>query len=277
MEDIEWICGACTYLNEGSDSVCAMCSTDRASTRHFPFFSPQTATFTARTLRSFASGNGNLRFHLSFCSVPRILAGALSGALTGMFAVVGAFTGAVTGALAGRATDSGLLRGAGLGAVAGAVLSVEVLEASRAYWHSGRSGSHHATSVAEFIEDLLNGRFMHDQVAPAMLSANRWQVNIAEMSYEDLYEMFGPGEGAMKGASEACLEKLPWHIVTKDNKLDACGDTICCTICLQELLQGETARCLPLCNHAFHMSCVDKWLVRHGSCPVCRRDIQWRT
>lgn len=190
---------------------------------------------------------------------------------------VGAFTGAVTGALAGRATDSGLLRGAGLGAVAGAVLSVEVLEASRAYLHSGRSGTDPSSSVAEFIEDLLNGRFVHDQVAPAMLTANRWQVNIAEMSYEDLYEMFGPGEGVMKGASESCIEKLPRYMVTKENKLDASGDSLSCTICLQELLQGETARSLPLCHHVFHMACVDKWLVRHGSCPVCRQGIRGRT
>lgn len=202
-----------------------------------------------------------------------MLAGALSGALTGMFAIVGAFTGAVTGALAGRATDSGLLRGAGLGAVAGAVLSVEVLEASRAYWYSERSGSGASSSVAEFIEDLLNGRFVQEQVAPAMLTAHRWQVNIAEMSYEELYEMFGPGEGGTKGASEASLEKLPWYTVTEDNRMDSAGDAICCTICLQEMLQGETARRLPPCHHVFHMSCVDKWLIRHGSCPVCRQDI----
>ncbi|KAI5060264.1 hypothetical protein GOP47_0024684 [Adiantum capillus-veneris] len=179
----------------------------------------------------------------SVCNVPRLLAGALSGALTGVFAVVGAFTGAVTGALAGRATDSGLLRGAGLGAVAGAVLSVEVLEASRAYWYSEHASSRLSSSVAEFLEDLLNGRFVQNQVAPTILNVHRWQqVNISEMSYEELYDIFGPGEGSREGASKACIENLPSHIVTEKNRIDSFGEIICCTICLQDLLQGEMAR-----------------------------------
>lgn len=266
MGDFGWVCSSCTYHNHGSQRVCAMCSTARLNHRQFSLFQYPRATVTRRTLRN------NVSFSFSICTVPRLLAGALSGALTGMFAIVGAFTGAVTGALAGRATDSGLLRGAGLGAVAGAVLSVEVLEASRAYWYSERSGSP-SSSVVEFIEDVLNGRFVQEQVAPAMLTAHRWQVNIAEMSYEELYEMFGSGEGGTKGVSEACVEKLPWHTVTEDNRMDSTGATVSCTICLQELLQGEIARSLPPCQHIFHLSCVDKWLIRHGSCPVCRQVI----
>eukprot|EP00249_Psilotum_nudum_P003711 c17177_g1_i1 orf=371-754(-) len=127
--------------------------------------------------------------------------------------------------------------------------------------------------MREFIEDLLNGRFVQEQVVPAVLAAHQWQVNIAEMSYEELSEMFGPGEIASKGVSEASVKKLPWHTITQENGMDVSGETICCTICLQELQLEETARSLPLCRHTFHVSCVDKWLIRHGSCPICRQEI----
>lgn len=71
-----------------------------------------------------------------------------------VYIAAGAFTGAITGAVAGRASDSGLLRGAGLGAVAGAVLSVEVLEASRAYWCSQQSGSRNSSSMVSILDYL---------------------------------------------------------------------------------------------------------------------------
>lgn len=199
---------------------------------------------------------------IEFC-IYRLISGALSGALTGIFALAGACTGAVTGALAGRASDSGLLRGAGFGAIAGAILSVEVLEASRAYWCTDRSTSRASSSMADFIEELLRGRFMEEPFPPAALTTYHWQVSIANVN--DVRVSFG--EVASKGLSPKSLRELPHHVVEEVTP----SQITSCTICLQDVEVGETVRSLPWCLHTFHLACVDKWLIGHGSCPVCRR------
>lgn len=44
-------------------------------------------------------------------------------------------------------------------------------------------------------------------------------------------------------------------------------------VCFQDFQLGETVRSLPHCHHMFHLPCIDMWLLRHGSCPLCRRDL----
>ncbi|KAI3759285.1 hypothetical protein L6452_06984 [Arctium lappa] len=199
--------------------------------------------------------------------IPRFISGALSGALTGFFALAGAFTGAITGALAGRASDSGVLRGAGLGALAGAVLSVEVLEASRAYWCQEFSGTRNS-SMADFMEQLLRGRFAEERFPPELLTAYHWQVTVSVLRPVEVLDL--NDEIAYKGLSEDSLRRLPCHKISYETKQT---QTICCTICLQDIEVGEIVRSLPLCQHTFHRTCVDKWLTRHGSCPICRQHV----
>uniref|UniRef100_A0ACD5Z4F5 Uncharacterized protein n=1 Tax=Avena sativa TaxID=4498 RepID=A0ACD5Z4F5_AVESA len=157
--------------------------------------------------------------------LPRLIAGVISGTLTGLFALAGALTGAFTGALAGRASDSGVLRGAGLGAIAGAVLSIEVLEASRAYWCSDRLGT---SSMADFIEQLLHARFVQERLGSS--AAYRWQVGISELGQDDVYDLFG--DISSRGLSRESLKKLPQFVVT-DQSQGTFGENLPCTICLQ--------------------------------------------
>ena len=44
-----------------------------------------------------------------------------------------------------------------------------------------------------------------------------------------------------------------------------------CTICMDELKEGEFVRKLS-CMHKFHPKCVDKWLLTKPLCPNCKCD-----
>ncbi|CAN6372642.1 unnamed protein product [Urochloa humidicola] len=43
-----------------------------------------------------------------------------------------------------------------------------------------------------------------------------------------------------------------------------------CSVCLAELQDGEVVRMLMPCTHYFHAACVDKWMRKNATCPICR-------
>lgn len=47
-----------------------------------------------------------------------------------------------------------------------------------------------------------------------------------------------------------------------------------CVICLGEYKEKELLRIIPHCGHSFHLSCIDMWLKKHSTCPVCRLSLQ---
>ncbi|XP_059663850.1 RING-H2 finger protein ATL66-like [Cornus florida] len=43
-----------------------------------------------------------------------------------------------------------------------------------------------------------------------------------------------------------------------------------CSICLDMFRDEEIVKVLPVCQHAYHSVCVDRWLSTHSTCPLCR-------
>ncbi|XWS48143.1 hypothetical protein CRYUN_Cryun13aG0047500 [Craigia yunnanensis] len=43
-----------------------------------------------------------------------------------------------------------------------------------------------------------------------------------------------------------------------------------CAVCLCEFLDHDKLRLLPMCSHAFHIDCIDTWLLSNSTCPLCR-------
>jgi hypothetical protein len=46
-----------------------------------------------------------------------------------------------------------------------------------------------------------------------------------------------------------------------------------CFICMEEYKLNQFKRLLPNCKHYFHKKCIDKWLKKKASCPICRDDL----
>ncbi|KAF8772957.1 hypothetical protein HU200_005360 [Digitaria exilis] len=50
-------------------------------------------------------------------------------------------------------------------------------------------------------------------------------------------------------------------------------DPFDCAVCLCEFAGDDRLRLLPKCSHAFHVDCIDTWLLSHSTCPLCRRSL----
>ncbi|CAN8277720.1 unnamed protein product [Cochlearia groenlandica] len=194
-----------------------------------------------------------------------LLSNLFSAFFTFFFALVGTMVGAMTGAMIGQETESGFIRGASIGAISGAVFSIDVFESSLLLWQSDDSCIGCLLYLIDVIASLLSGRLVRERIGPVMLSAVQSQMGAVESQFQEQRDIFDTSS-ISKGLTRDSLDKIPMVRIT-----DICQEKISCSVCLQDFKVGESVRSLPQCNHMFHLPCIDKWLHRHASCPLCRR------
>ncbi|WOG88640.1 hypothetical protein DCAR_0207875 [Daucus carota subsp. sativus] len=73
-----------------------------------------------------------------------------------------------------------------------------------------------------------------------------------------------------QGLDESTIESYTKVIIGESRRLPAGPNDITCPICLSDYHANETLKCIPECQHCFHSECIDEWLRRKGTCPVCR-------
>ncbi|OWM88762.1 NEP1-interacting protein-like 1 [Punica granatum] len=198
---------------------------------------------------------------VALLTVTAMMKKALFAAFTCILALGGAMVGIIIGALKGQTTETGFVRGAGIGAVTGAITAVQLLELKI----DGES-----LSKVALLSSLMEGKVFMEWVGPAVLKAYQWQVSNIETTYREISDIYDTAEEG-RGLSHNCIQRIPSHSFR--SSIAVSDGACCCSICLQAFEEGEMTRRLPKCRHFFHMDCLDAWLTRKGSCPICRDDV----
>lgn len=72
------------------------------------------------------------------------------------------------------------------------------------------------------------------------------------------------------GLEQSLIDTLP---LFKYQDLLGLKEPFDCAVCLCEFSEQEKLRLVPICRHAFHMNCLDTWLLSNSTCPLCRANI----
>ncbi|KAI3708553.1 hypothetical protein L2E82_37775 [Cichorium intybus] len=176
----------------------------------------------------------------------------------------GATLGTITGAIKGPTTETGMIRGATVGAITGAITAMQLMD---------MINDGEPFSKVSLLRSLVNGQIFTEWVGPALLKAYQWQISGTETNFVDIFDGFE--NSGSKGLCERSINKLPRCIFENSCKeIERNGShESSCAICLQSFKNREEGRELPICKHVFHLECIDEWLIRSGSCPICRRDV----
>ncbi|KAF8027733.1 hypothetical protein BT93_E0600 [Corymbia citriodora subsp. variegata] len=75
--------------------------------------------------------------------------------------------------------------------------------------------------------------------------------------------------GVTTGISSPAIKSYPKTRVDDLGQLPRPDDDVC-AICLSKYERNETIRTIPECRHYFHAYCIDRWLRKNASCPLCR-------
>lgn len=120
-------------------------------------------------------------------------------------------------------------------------------------------------AVLFFISGLLHllVRFLTKHPNPS--SSNGYpEISTSEALQRQLQQLFHLHDS---GLDQAFIDALPVFLY---GEVVGPNEPFDCAVCLCEFTHNDKLRLLPTCSHAFHITCIDTWLLSNSTCPLCR-------
>ncbi|EEF52035.1 RING-H2 finger protein ATL46 [Ricinus communis] len=99
----------------------------------------------------------------------------------------------------------------------------------------------------------------------AIFHSNRYpEISRSHSLQRQLQQLFRQHDS---GLDQAFVDALP---VFYYKDIMGLKEPFDCAVCLCEFSDRDRLRLLPMCSHAFHIHCIDTWLLSNSTCPLCR-------
>ncbi|KAJ7970877.1 RING-H2 finger protein [Quillaja saponaria] len=123
-------------------------------------------------------------------------------------------------------------------------------------------------AVLFFISGLLHllFRFLikHPSSSASSHSNSHPEISSSDALQRQLQQLFHLHDS---GLDQAFIDALP---VFQYKEIVGLKEPSDCAVCLCEFSEKDELRLLPICSHAFHIHCIDTWLLSNSTCPLCR-------
>lgn len=120
-------------------------------------------------------------------------------------------------------------------------------------------------AVLFFISGLLHLLVRFLTKSPSSSQSNRnVESSTSDALQRQLQQLFHLHDS---GLDQAFIDALP---VFSYKEVVGPKEPFDCAVCLCEFTEADQLRLLPMCSHAFHLNCIDTWLLSNSSCPLCR-------
>ncbi|KAI3444416.1 hypothetical protein Pfo_001081 [Paulownia fortunei] len=80
----------------------------------------------------------------------------------------------------------------------------------------------------------------------------------------------GDATGIDDSRIKSCSELVVPDLNENGSIISGLSENYGCPICLEGYGAKEKVRRINLCQHCFHADCIDRWLQKNSTCPICR-------
>lgn len=109
------------------------------------------------------------------------------------------------------------------------------------------------------------------------LVAGRYGVTLdpptADLQPESSSAAIAPPGSTAGGLDDSKINSCTELVVISDSRINIGPDCNTCSICLENYVPQDTVRSIAKCEHSFHAKCIELWLRKNRTCPVCRTDL----